>query len=138
MYDVGAGSPDIWIVNGLDFTAIAKELTAAEQIIVPAIGSNNKKADIGYEAINLRGPNGKITLLPDPLCPRGQSWMGMREEAEWWMLGGSLVEQIDLGMGSGGGFVVAGVDGIKIRFGGYGQFVVTRPWDWAYVALPTS
>jgi hypothetical protein len=138
MYDVGAGSPDIWIVNGIDFASICKDLTSIEQIVVPATGSNGKKADIGYEAVNIRGPNGKITMLPDPLCPRGQSWMGMREEVQWWLLGGSLVEQITLGMGDSNGFVVAGVDGVKFRFGGYGQFVVTRPWDWAYVALPTG
>ena len=138
MFDVGAGAPDIWIVNGVDFGNICKDITSLEQIVVPAIGSDKKKADIGYEAINFHGPNGKITPLADPLCPRGQSWMGNREEAQWWLLGGALLEQVTEGMGDGGGFVVAGVDGWKLRFAGYGQFVITRPWNWAYVALPTG
>ena len=137
MYDVTGMSPDLWLVNSLDFAAIVKDITSLEQYIVPAEGLNGKKADIGYEAVRFHGPHGKIELVVDPLIPRGSSWMGVKDEAQWWTLG-PMIDQIDLGMGNENGFVKVGVDGVGIRFGGFGQFVVLRPWDWAFVALPTA
>jgi len=137
LFDVAGASPDIWMVNSLDLAAIQKDMTTIEQIIIPATGIDKKKAEIGYDAIRVHGPNGKIDIIADPFCPRGQSWMGTREECQWWTLG-NLVDQISMGMGDSNGFVKAGVDGLGIRFGGFGNLVITNPWHWAYVALPTG
>lgn len=137
LYDVAGSSPDLWIVNSMDAAAIQKDLSTFERITIPAQGIDKKKAEIGYDAIRIHGPNGKIDVVVDPLCPRGSSWLLAREECQWWTLG-ALIDQITMGMGNENGFIKAGVDGVGIRFGGFGQFVVTRPWNCAYVALPTA
>jgi hypothetical protein len=116
---------------------ICKDATGLESIIVQATGSGKKEVSIGYDAASVRGPQGKITVISDPMCPRGKSWMGNREEAQWWTLG-SMIERITMGMGQENGFVKAGLDGIGIRFGSLFNFVITRPWHWMYLALPTG
>ena len=137
MHSVTGSGVDVWFVNPLDFNALAKDLIGLEQIVIPAQGVNGKRGEIGYKAARFQGPQGVCELVPDPLCPRGSSWMGNRETAEWWTME-SMIEQITLGMGEGNGFVVRGQDAIAIRFAGFAQFVVKQPWQWAYVALPTG
>jgi hypothetical protein len=137
LFDVTGSGPDIWLVNAMDMAMICKDATGLEEIIVQASGSGKKEINIGYDAASVHGPQGKITVIADPFCPRGKSWMGNREEAQWWTLG-AMIDRITMGMGEDNGFVKAGVDGVGIRFGGFFNFVITRPWHWAYVALPTG
>jgi hypothetical protein len=137
MHAVTGDSPDIGFVNPLDFQALTKEIGSYESIVVPAQGLNNKTMSIGYTGARFMGPNGKCELVADPMCPRGSSWVGNRETAEWWTMG-SLIQQRTRGMGDGGGYVQRGIDGISMRWAGLGQFVVKKPWNWAYLALPTG
>ena len=137
LYDVTGSGPDIWLVNALDMAMICKDATGLEEIVVQASAQGKKEINIGYDAASVHGPQGKITVIADPFCPRGKSWMGNREEAQWWTLG-AMIDRITMGMGEDNGFVKAGVDGVGIRFGGFFNFVITRPWHWAYLALPTG
>jgi hypothetical protein len=137
LFDVTGSGPDIWLVNAMDMAMICKDATGLEEIVVQASSSGKKEINIGYDAASVHGPQGKITVIADPFCPRGKSWMGNREEAQWWTLG-AMIDRITMGMGEDNGFVKAGVDGVGIRFGGFFNFVITRPWHWAYVALPTG
>ena len=137
LYDVTGAGPDIWLVNAMDMAMICKDATGLEEIVVQASAQGKKEINIGYDAASVHGPQGKITVIADPFCPRGKSWMGNREEAQWWTLG-SMIDRITMGMGEDNGFVKAGVDGVGIRFGGFFNFVVTRPWHWSYLALPTG
>ena len=138
LHDVTGGSPDIWLLNAMDYGAICKDATGIETIFLDAKGSNGKTiADIGYSAVRINGARGKIDVVIDPLLPRGKSYMGNREVCEWWTAG-SLVERITFGMGNNEGFAVRGVDGLVLRYAGMGQFVCKEPFRWAYVALPTG
>jgi hypothetical protein len=137
LYQVAGSSPDIWLMNSMDAAAVQKDLTTFERITIPAQGLDKKKAEIGYDAIRIHGPNGKVDIVVDPLCPRGSSWLLVREECQWWTLG-PMIDQITMGMGNENGFIKAGVDGLGLRMGGFGNFVITRPWNAAYVALPTA
>jgi hypothetical protein len=69
LYKVYPKGDWVCFVNPLNFEKIDDELSDKQVIQMPASGANGKVVgDIGFDALVIHGPSGRIKVLSDPMC----------------------------------------------------------------------
>jgi hypothetical protein len=127
------GRPDIALLNPIDVATFAKEIGSAERITVPANLPGSKAGSVGYDAIAVFAPTGKLNVIGDPNCPQGRFHVGRAETIQFRTLGPAVRPVGELI--NGGRVLEYNADALEIRYGSYGNMMLSEPWHWGVGTL---
>ena len=120
------GAPDVCFVNFAQFNAIV-DVVGADVLF-----RDRKDANLGFEALNIRGPNGPIKVVADRNCPDAYAYMLTMKS--WELIStGKCVRILDRDAKA---LRKPTADAYEIRVASYSQLTCNAPGHNAVIKLP--